>query len=82
MTEIQLKSRHNKSAISPGKNRLYAAINNNNNNSCFDCGKKYPEYISINNGIFICKICAEYHLLYLKSQSRIIINDLSVLNNN
>jgi len=82
MTEIQLKSRHNKSAISPGKNRLYAAINNNTNNSCFDCGKKYPEYISINNGIFICKICAEYHLLYLKSQSRIIINDLSVLNNN
>ena len=82
MLKIQLNSRHYKSTISPGKNRLFAAINNKANNYCFDCGKDNPEYISINNGIFICKNCADYHLLYLKKQSKIIINDLNILNNN
>ena len=31
------------------------------NQECFDCGRPDPEYISINNGIFICKSCVLVH---------------------
>jgi len=31
------------------------------NKICFDCGGPFPCFISINNGVFICKFCAENH---------------------
>ena len=31
------------------------------NNECFDCGKQNPDFISANNGVFICKQCMEIH---------------------
>jgi hypothetical protein len=31
------------------------------NKSCFDCGKAFPKFVSINNGIFICNTCADEH---------------------
>ena len=31
------------------------------NKICFDCGGAFPCFISINNGVFICKFCAENH---------------------
>ena len=30
-------------------------------NSCFDCGNLSPDYISINNAVFICGDCAAIH---------------------
>lgn len=52
------------------------------NNVCFECGKDYPEYISINNSIFICQECVQEHLKFPKEISQITINDLYSLNNN
>lgn len=31
------------------------------NSNCFDCNLNNPEWISINNGIFLCLTCAGYH---------------------
>ena len=52
------------------------------NNVCFECGTNDPEYISINNGVFICKECVQDHFDFPHEISQIIINDLSNLNNN
>jgi hypothetical protein len=65
--------------ISPGKKRIYALINDKLNNICFDCEKEKTDYISINYGIFICKSCAEYHILFLKDKSCILKKDLKSL---
>ena len=52
------------------------------NNVCFECGSLNPEYISINNGIFLCQECIQGHLQFPQEISQIIINDLFSLNNN
>lgn len=31
------------------------------NNYCFDCGNEDSDWSSINNGIFLCSMCAEFH---------------------
>jgi len=31
------------------------------NNRCFECGVQDPQWISVNNGIFICLNCAGLH---------------------
>ena len=49
---------------------------------CFECGVNDPEYVSINNGIFICQECVQGHLQFTQEISQIIINDLFSLNNN
>ena len=46
------------------------------NNLCFECGSKNPQYISINNAVFICKDCIVNHLSFPHDISQIIINDL------
>lgn len=33
----------------------------NENKMCFDCQKPYPQFTSINNGIFICEDCSLIH---------------------
>ena len=50
------------------------------NNVCFECGTKNPQYISINNAVFICKDCIPNHLSFSHAISQIIINDLYSLN--
>ena len=43
------------------KKKIKKILSEPSNKECFDCGQKNPEYISLNNGIFICKICALIH---------------------
>ena len=50
------------------------------NNVCFECGSQEPQYISINNAVFICKDCIVNHLSFSHEISEIIINDLFTLN--
>ena len=52
------------------------------NNECFDCNKKNPKYISINNAIFLCEECAQLHKTFPDNISVIIDNNLNLLSNN
>jgi len=64
------------------KRRKINAIKSNElNKECFDCGACYPQYISINNGIFICKDCLKIHNNFPKQISNTLKNNLSSLNN-
>ena len=49
------------------------------NNQCVECGRKKPEYISINNGIFLCKNCIQSHFQLPQEVSTIVKNDLKNL---
>ena len=49
------------------------------NNLCFDCGIDKPEFISINNGIFLCERCTDVHLSFPEGISNIVENDLDRL---
>ena len=53
--------------------------NDEMNNECFDCGASYPQYISINNGIFLCKKCIYYHYKFPDDISTLIQNNLYAL---
>ena len=62
------------------KNYLIEEIRNDEmNNECFDCGSSNPEYISINNGIFICKKCIFYHYKFPDEISTLMKNNLESL---
>ena len=50
------------------------------NNECFDCGKQNPDFISANNGVFICKQCMAVHYQFTDEVSLIIKNNLFLLN--
>ena len=50
------------------------------NNECFDCGKLNPEFISANNGIFICNDCMAIHYNFSDEVSLLIKNNLFLLN--
>ena len=52
------------------------------NKECFDCNKKNPKYISINNAIFLCEECAQLHKTFPDNISVIIDNNLNLLSNN
>ena len=49
------------------------------NHECFDCGKKDPQFISINNAIFLCEDCAQIHKSFPDNISFIIDNNLNLL---
>ena len=49
------------------------------NKICIDCNKQNPEYISLNNAVFICKSCFKEHQKFPISISNLIKNDLSSL---
>ena len=61
------------------KRKIKILLNEPKNNECFECSNIYPEYISLNNGIFICKECASNHSVLPKNISNIIKNNLSEL---
>ena len=50
------------------------------NNECFDCGKSNPEFISANNGVFLCSKCINIHYRFSDEVSLIIKNNLFLLN--
>jgi ADP-ribosylation factor GTPase-activating protein 1 len=62
------------------KNFIIEYIKNDEmNNECFDCGRRNPEYISINNGIFLCNKCIYYHYKFPDVISTLIKNNLNIL---
>ena len=63
-------------------NKMLFSIQSDEINSvCFECGTNDPDYISINNGVFICKDCVQDHFQFPQEISKIISNDLNKLNN-
>jgi len=61
------------------KRKIKILLNEPRNNECFECSNIYPEYISLNNGIFLCKECASNHSVLPKNISNIIKNNLNEL---
>ena len=61
------------------KQKIKTILNDPKNQQCFECSQLYPEYISLNNGIFLCKKCAKSHLHLSKNISNIMKNDLNNL---
>ena len=59
--------------------KICSILNEKLNNNCFDCGKKDPKFISINNGIFICENCCGIHKKFPKNVSILIENNLESL---
>ena len=49
------------------------------NNYCVECGEENPEFISINNGIFLCRDCVQNHLKFPKNISKIKKNNIKSL---
>ena len=61
-------------------NKIQEIYRDEMNNECFDCGKPNPDFISANNGIFICKECMTIHYKFSDDVSLIIKNNLFLLN--
>ena len=61
------------------KRKIKILLTEQKNNECFECSTLNPEYISLNNGIFLCKNCVTKHLKFPKSISNIIKNNLNSL---
>jgi hypothetical protein len=43
------------------RNLLESALLENGNDTCADCGKKGPDWASVNLGIYVCIDCASIH---------------------
>ena len=54
-------------------------LNESLNKYCVECGKEQPEFISINNGVFLCENCVQNHMNFTKNISTIKKNDLKSL---
>ena len=76
-----LTDKKNYQNILEKRQKINEIKNNELNKECFDCGACYPEYISINNGVFICNNCLEVHNKFPKEISSTLKNNLSSLNN-
>ena len=61
------------------KYKIKILLKEKRNNECFECSSLYPKFISLNNGIFICKDCAKIHINLPKTISYIIKNSLNDL---
>ena len=61
------------------KRKIKILLTEQKNNECFECSTLNPEYLSLNNGIFLCKNCVTKHLKFPKSISNIIKNNLNDL---
>ena len=77
-----ITERKNYQLISEKRKKIKEIKSNELNKECFDCGSCYPEYISINNGVFICNNCYKIHNKFPKEISLTLKNNLSSLNNN
>ena len=61
------------------KRKISIILDDPNNKACFECSSINPEFISINNGIFLCNNCVKNHLKLPKAISTIIQNGLNNL---
>ena len=77
-----ITERKNYQLISEKRKKIKEIKSNELNKECFDCGSCYPEYISINNGVFICNNCYKIDNKFPKEISLTLKNNLSSLNNN
>ena len=59
--------------------KIKSIIKEKSNKICIDCSKPNPEYISLNNAVFICKSCFKEHQKFPINISKLIKNDLSSL---
>ena len=59
--ERQRKKQQKKEEELKNKNLIYKI--DENNYYCVDCGKEKTTFLSINNGVTLCSICAQEHLL-------------------
>ena len=75
-----LTEKKNYQSIIEKRRKINEIKNNELNKECFDCGSCYPEYISINNGVFICSNCIKIHNKFPKEISLTLKNDLTTLN--
>ena len=73
------KRYHNSHEGNPYMQMIEKKLNDELNNYCVECGNENPEYISINNGVFICGECAQNHFRFPKNISRIINNNIKAL---
>ena len=83
----KFKSNQNKNTTKTEQDNDYLnmtkeIIKDESNNYCVECGEFEPKYISINNGVFLCKECILNHLQLSQESSTIIKNDLKILNPN
>ena len=67
-----------KNNISPNRKQplIKSIMNEEMNNECFDCGSSNPQFISINNAIFLCRNCSNLHKTFPLEISKIINNNL------
>ena len=73
------KRYHNSHEGNPYMQMIEKKLNDELNNYCVECGNENPEYISINNGVFICGECVQNHFRFPKNISRIINNNIKAL---
>ena len=59
--------------------KIKSIIKEQSNKICIDCSKSNPEYISLNNAVFICKSCFQKHQKFPIHVTKLIKNDLSSL---
>ena len=76
---MKISKKENAALIKIKKKKIKIILNVPKNNECFECANLNPEFISLNNGIFICKKCIKNHINLPKSISNILKNDLNNL---
>ena len=76
---MKISKKENISLLQIKKQKIKIILNIPKNNECFECSNLYPEFISLNNAIFLCKNCVKNHNNFPKSISNIIKNDLNNL---
>ena len=76
---MKISKKENAALIKIKKQKIKIILNVPKNNECFECANLNPEFISLNNGIFICKKCIKNHINLPKSISNILKNDLNIL---
>ena len=76
---MKISKKENTALIKIKKQKIKIIQNVPKNNECFECSSLNPEFISLNNGIFLCKNCVKYHSNLPKTISNILKNDLNNL---
>ena len=76
---MKISRKENFSLIKIKKQKIKIILNIPKNNECFECSNLYPEFISLNNAIFLCKNCIKNHIHFPKYISNIFKNDLNNL---
>ncbi len=59
--------------------KIKEIVKDTSNSLCIDCNESSPEFISLNNGIFICANCAKIHQKFPPRVSKLLKNNLTQL---